>query len=379
MPVSLAELQTPLTRESVRELILELLADAEFPVEAWQDEGAARMIVEVGAALGAQQSEPVALLAKMIFVATAVDSFLDALLQSNYQETRNAAVAATFPVRFENSGGVTHVKGAQEIGLRSSNGQTFATTAGATVSAGAETTVAVAANSAGAAGNIVAPELELTTPLAGVRAFFDGTFTTVGADAESDPAYRARSIAKWATLRAESINAAYENRIKTAVPGVFSVGFDSDNPRGEGTVDIYLAGENATAGGSDVIAAQVVIDAQTFGNGSGDDEKQVKAIAAPTVTQDVAGTVYVSGISSAEATLALDAAWRAFLATIPIGGFDLSPGPTHTIELSQIDAALAIDGRVSMTLTTPAAAVAVPLNTKVLEGSITWTIVQVTP
>jgi uncharacterized phage protein gp47/JayE len=375
VPVSLAELQTPVSRESVRELILELLETAEFPVEAWQDEGAARMIVEVGAALGAQQSDPVATLAKMVFVATSVGEFLDAVVKSKYDEDRNPSVASVFDVTLENSGSTTHVKGVAEIILRASNGELFSCTEGATVTAGADTVVEFQAQAAGAAGNIVAQDLELVTPLAGVVATFDGTFTTVGADAEGDPQYRSRATAKWPTLQAESIDAALEYRIRTAVPGIFHVGFDSDNPRGPGTTDVYLAGENATAGGSDVTAAQDVLDLHAFGNGSL--EKQVKAIAAPTVTQDIAATVYVSGITSDEAETTLDGLWRDFLTTIPIGGFDLSPGPTHTIELSQIDAALQFDGRVSITFATPSAAVAVPLNTKVLEGAIAWTIVQV--
>jgi hypothetical protein len=377
MPLSLAEIQTPLTRDSVRELILELLTDAGFPVEAWQDEAGARMIVEVGAALGVAQSEPVATLAKMLFVATSVDAFLDALLQSNYQETRNPAVAAVFDVDLVNSGTVTHVKAAQEIILRASNGETFANVLGATVSTAATTTVQFQASAPGSAGNVVAQTLELTTPLAGVVAEFDGTFTTVGADPEADPQYAERATAKWGTLRAESIRAGITNRIRTAVPGIFRVGFDDENPRGPGTADIYLAGENATAGVDDVTAAQVVLDDQMFGNSVDADEKLVKAIAAPTTTQDIAATAYVSGITEEEAITRLDDLWRAFLTTIPIGGFDLSPGPINTIELSQIDAALAFDERVSLTLSTPATAISVPLNTKVLEGTIAWTIVQV--
>jgi|SRR5688572_11167023 len=377
MPMSLAEIQTPLTRDSVRELILELLTDAEFPVEAWQDEGAARMVVEVGAALGAQQSDPIATLAKMLFVATSIDDFLDALLQSNYQETRNPAVASVFPVNLINAGGVNHVKAAFEAVFRAANGQTFSNLAGFTASGGTSTEISVRCDLPGAAGNIPAQTLEITTPMAGVTAEFGGSFTTVGADAEANPQYRERATTKWATLRAESIKAALTNRIRTAVPGIFSVGFDDENPRGPGTVDVYLAGENATAGGADVIAAQVVLDAQTFGQAAGVTSPLVKAIAAPTVTQDVAATVYVQGIDEVEATTTLDTLWRAFLKTIPIGGFDLSPGPTHTIELSQIDAALKFDGRISLSLTTPAAAVAVPVNTKVLEGAIDWTIVTV--
>src|SRR5688572_25632761 len=110
MPQSLTELQTPLTRESVREICLELLEDLDFPVEAWQDEAAARMIVEVQAAISAEHSVSVATLAKMVFLATATDEFLTAKVKSDYDEERNAAVAAVFPVDFANSGGVNHVK-----------------------------------------------------------------------------------------------------------------------------------------------------------------------------------------------------------------------------------------------------------------------------
>ena len=376
MPLSLTEVQTALDRDSVREVVLELLTDLEFPVEAWQEEAAARSIVEVGAALGAEMSKPVAALAKMVFTSTAEGEFLDAKMQSDFDEARVGAIAATFNVSLENSGGINHTPAIGQVILRSANGQTFTNTEAVPVPGGVATPMAFKADEPGAAGNITAQDLELTTPLAGVVAVFDGTFTTVGADAESDEIYRERGATKWATLRAESIDAALISRIREAVPAIFSIGFDRDNPRGPGTTDVYLAGENATAGGGDVAAAQVVLDAHTFGNGSV--SKLVKAIAAPTLALPVAATVYVSGITSEDAVVALNAAWTAFLATVPIGGFDLSPGPENVIQLDQIVDALRFTGRRALTLTAPTAAVSVPVNTKVLESTVAWTIVQVT-
>jgi len=115
MPLSLFDIQTPVSRESVRALLLDLLSAEGFPVTAWQDESAARAFVEGQAHLGAQQSQPVALMAKMGFLQTAVEDYLDALIQSHYDELRNGAVSTILPVRLVNASATTYVLSARAI------------------------------------------------------------------------------------------------------------------------------------------------------------------------------------------------------------------------------------------------------------------------
>jgi uncharacterized phage protein gp47/JayE len=373
MPLSLFDVQTPLSVDSVRALLLSLLDDAGFPVESWQDEGTAKALVEMAAHLAAQQSQPVALLAKMGFLDTSEDDFLTALMKSDYDEDRNVAVATVMPVRLINASNTTYSKGASEIILTSASGRTYSNAAGASVTANATTVVNFTAEVAGAAGNVPAQTMQLTTPMAGVTAAFDGGFLTAGSDAESDIAVRERARTKWARLRTETIRAGITNLVRTAAPNVTGHSIDDENPRGPGTLDVYLAGDNATAGSGDVALVQTALDAALFGTGT--DEQAGLAIAAPTQTQDLNATVYVRGVTETAALTDLTAAWRAFLVTIPVGGFDLSPGPQNVILPGQIvDAFAEVAGVVSTSLDVEAP-IAVPLHTKVLEGAINITVV----
>lgn len=379
MPLSLFDLQTPVTRDSVRALLIGLLADAEFPVDAWQDEGAARAFVELASHLGAQQSEPVALMAKMGFLQTALEDYLDALVLSHYDERRNGAVAAVLPVRFVNASATAYVMAASSVVLMSSNGRTFSLLSGGTITANATTTLDVRAEVPGAAGNVPAQTLQLVTPLAGVTAIFDGALTVAGADQESDPNLKERSSSKWATLRAEKIKAGILNLVRSAAPSVHGVSIDDENPRGPGTLDVYLAAENATAGVSDVAAVQTALDGALFGTGT--DEEAGLAIAAPTVELDLEATVFVRGLTPEAAQTALIAAHQAFLKTVPVGGFDLRPGPQNVILPGQITDALGdVSGVVSAAVTATAVSVGleeiiIPAHTKVLEGTTVFSIV----
>lgn len=378
MPLLLTDIQTELSPESVRAVVEKLLTCLDFPVTAWQDESNARAFVELVSRLAAEQSKVPALIALMVHLDTAEDDFLDAKLKSDYDEERQAAVAAAFPVRFVNSGAATYPVVASQIVVRARNGYTFSNTVGGTLTAGTTQTLAVLAEVAGSAGNITAQELELVTPFAGVRAFFDGVLTSAGADKESDANARERAKTKWATLRTEKISAGLLNLVRTAAPALHGISIDQDNPRGPGTVDVYLAADTATAGVSDVAAVQVALDGALFGTGT--DEEAGLAIAAPTVTYNLAATVYTRGVNEVDTLNLLVAAWRAFLLTVPVGGFDLSPGPDHIIQNEQVTTALAkaVPGVVSITITSPSADTTVSDHTKVLEGTIGFTIVPIT-
>jgi uncharacterized phage protein gp47/JayE len=375
MALSLFDLQTPVSRESVRAYLVSLLVDAGFPVDAWQDESAARAFLELQAQAGAQQSIPVAALAKMGFLSTSEADFLTALVKSNYAEDRTLAVTTVMPVSLINSGSTTYVKAAREIIVQARNGRNFLNAASVSATAGATTVHSFVSELPGAASNVPAQDLTLTTPLAGVVARFSGAFTTAGADEEGDPQIRERASTKWAALRVEKIDAGLVNLARSAAPAIWGVALNSENPRGPGTVDVYLAASNATAGAADVALVQTALNGALFGTGTA--EVAGLAIAAPTLTLDLAMTVYVRGITAADATAALAAAWTEFLLTVPVGGFDLSPGPQNVILPDQItDWMASLSGVVASSVTSPTAdPIAVPLYTKVLQGTVAFNIV----
>lgn len=375
MALSLFDLQTPVSVESVRAYLEGLLVAEGFPVTAWQDEGAARAFLELQAQAGAQQSIPVAALAKMGFLSTSEADFLTALTKSNYDLTRAVAVATIMPVSLINSSATTYVKGVGEVVLQARNGRNYFNQAAVNATAGATTIHTFSAELPGSASNVPAQDLTLVTPLAGVVARFLGSFTTSGADEEGDPQLRERASTQWAVLRVEKIEPGIVNLARTAAPSVFGVSVDDENPRGPGTLDVYLAASNATAGVSDVALVQTALNGALFGTGTA--EPAGLAIAAPTLVLDLAMTVYVRGITAEAATTALSAAWDAFLLTVPVGGFDLSPGPQNVILPDQItDAMAGLDGVIASSVTLPAAdPITVPLHTKVLRGTTAFSVV----
>jgi uncharacterized phage protein gp47/JayE len=311
----------------------------------------------------------------MAFLATSTGDFLDHLGVSHYDELRQQATRAVFDLSFINQGASTHGPlAAGAITVKASNGQTFLSTGIETITAGVTTVVEVQAEFAGSAGNIPPQTLELVTPLAGVVVTFAGSYTSAGADVESDPRYRDRASTKWGTLRIDRVAEGFRNLARNAAPAVVSVGIDDENPRGPGTADLYLAALNATAGGADVILVQAALDAAIFGNDPSGD-KLVLAIAAPTQTINVSGTIYYQGVNDTDLRNGLELAWRTFLNSVPLGGYDFSPGPSNIIMISQIDkvlkavpGVLSIEGLSNFTIAA---------NTKAIEGTINFTRVPV--
>lgn len=380
--LSLSDLQEPVTRESVLETIFQLLADAEFPVDSWQDEGAARSFVEVQAHLTAVQSQSVAQLARMVFLATSTGAFLDALVESHFDLTRNAAVATRFDVTMVNSGAATHPVTPGSVLLRASNGQMFQSNESATIGAGTDTIVEFIAQIAGGDGNVPPQDFELVTPLAGVVASYDGNLIVAGADLESDTKLRERALAQWGLLRVEKVDLGLVALARGAAAGVHGVSIDSDNPRGPGTVDVYLASENGTIGGADLVAVQLALDDSLFGTGG--EEQAGLAVSAPLQTVNLSANVYVRGALAEEVSDRLTAAWAEFVAEIPLGGFDLSPGPVNVIQRTQIVPELITraypDGAspiVAIDIVSPAADVNVGLHTKIVTGTIAFNVVPV--
>jgi uncharacterized phage protein gp47/JayE len=375
MALSLFDLQTPVSRESVRAYLEGLLVAEGFPVDAWQDESAARAFLELQAQAGAQQSIPVAALAKMGFLSTSEADFLTALVKSNYDADRATAVATVMPVSMINSGTTTYVKGAREVIVQARNGRNFFNVAGMTATAGATTIHSFVSELPGSASNVPAQDLTLVTPLAGVIPRFLGSFTTAGADEEGDPQLRVRASSQWAMLRVEKIAPGIVNLARSAAPSVHGISVDDENPRGPGTLDVYLAASNATAGGADVALVQTALNGALFGTGTA--EVAGLAIAAPTQVLNLSMTVYVRGITAVDAQTALLAAWAAFLLTVPVGGFDLSPGPQNVILPDQItDFMGSVSGVVASSVTSPTTdPILVPPHTKVLQGTVALNII----
>ncbi len=377
MPISLSDLQTPQTKEQIQETLTGFLVTLGFPVTAWQSEGAARSFLESMSELGASFTERVAAFSKSLDLETAEDEFLDVKARSDFDEERSTAVAAVFDTTFVNAGVTTYGPlAAGAIIVRSTSGQLFVSTGIETITASASTTVEVIAQIPGAAGNIGADTLQLVTPLAGVAVSTAGILTTAGADEGKDPELRTQCRTKWGTLRVEKVKAGTENLVLASSASIAHVTTRDDNPRGPGTADVLIAADGAASGAGDVTLAQTALDLAFLGNGTVD--QLVQAVAATTTTLAITAEILVSGITEAEALATIGTATDDFLNDSPIGGFDLSPGPTNIITNGQIiDAITTIPGVISVNLTVPAADTTVLITEKILATANTYTIVVV--
>lgn len=369
MSLTVAQLTTPITRAEQLQFLIDDLTVLGFPATSWQSGSIQNTMIRVFSRVWADMSETVKQIAEFGFNDSSTGPALTVYARSHYQNTRYAASKASGPFRFTNTGTTPHVVTVGQLLITTTQtGVQFSNTQAGTIPAGGFVDLTVQAVRGGSAGNISASDpLLLATSLAGVTvAPVVGSWPTAsGADAESDTGLRLRNSTKWARMSVELIRDSYMNIALEADPNIRKVFVDDENPRGAGTVDVYIAGDTTalTAGGGEEQAAQNAFAAVAFQTGAypPDADSRVVVDVAPFVDLDLVGNVYFDGGYTAVAvTLNVYAALEAFLKTIPIGGFSY-PGLPHTIPLNEIEFAIrSAKGVKTVTLTTPATNVTVP-------------------
>lgn len=335
MPLSLTELQNPITREQVRELLIDLLKQLDFPVEAWQPKGTARANLEATSALGAQFTQILATLARMGFLDTAAEDYLTALAHSHYDELRNGAVDAVLTMSVVNSGTATYVLAAKDLLIKAKNGKLFENVNPETITPTSQMDILVKSQIPGGDGNLIAQKMELVSPLAGVTITFESQINSAGSDEERDPELAERCRTKWGLLRIDKALPGVINLARNATPAVHGVSVDADNPRGPGTLDVYVASPTSTAGSGDVALVQIGLDNAFFGNTPS--FALAEAFPAEEAELPLEVVAYVRGVTEEAMETEMDLAWDKFLLTVPLGGFDLTPGPQNIILKSQIE------------------------------------------
>jgi len=220
------------------------------------------------------------------------------------------------------------------------------------------------------------------TTLAGVTVSVDA-LTRLGINEESDARLKLRNSTKWATLSIILIKEGVIAVALKAAPAVTLVDVDDQNPRGEGTFNVYCAGEHATAGPSDVLLIQTALAKRFFGSDA------CQTFAAPEAFLDIVGTVYYdSKYEEADVEKAVEdievGSLPAFLSEVPLGGFDFSPGPANLIPKNDIEAVIKDDTKINgqkvvktVTLSTPTGDFSVLAFGKVIKGTWTLTYVKV--
>ena len=120
----------------------------------------------------------------------------------------------------------------------------------------------VIAETAGNAYNVGAGSISvMKTFISGVDAVtnIEDWLTVVGVDEESDAALRQRCFLAWDELSQGGTAAAYVSWA-LSVAGVKSAFVDDTLPRGEGTVDVYIMGEDDPPDPALIVAVQAVVD-----------------------------------------------------------------------------------------------------------------------
>jgi uncharacterized phage protein gp47/JayE len=194
-----------------------------------------------------------------------------------------------------------------------------------------------------------------------------------GVDRETDEALRVRCRKKWASLAIGRTNAGFEYWALEASDQVTRA-FARQSAAVPGRVELFLAG--ASGGVSAAIVA--VVDAYV--------QPRVPlttscvTASAKTVTVAVAGTVYVRSGLRTQAQAAAEAALAEYIAAVPIGGEKV--GVAGVVSREVLAACIArgspanrVDGVVDLSLTTPAADVALgATEVPILDVSnLTWT------
>lgn len=387
--LSFSDLSTPKTQAQAKQDLLDLLDGLGFTATSWQEGSIVLGGVELGALVWSKGSEWVASLAKAMVNKTSTGSALTAFSDSHYDNQRVLAVETQGQMILACSATEGPHSIAEGAVVATDGTRTFRNVAGlavsypATLASGGTQALLFEAEVAGTDGNIpTGATLTLVTTLAGVTvtnpAYSGGTWITrQGIDDESDARLQQRNSSKWGALPAfELIDDTVEQICLKAAAGIVKIGIDSNNPRGQNTFDVYLAGASSPAGSSDIAAALAALKARVMGS------DVVRAYAAPTAVLNLVGTVYFDANFDATAVqTAVEAALDAFLAGIPLGGFNFAPGPSAAVPKNNIEKAIentkigdqeVVD---TVVLTTPSGDLSVTSFGVVTRG--TWTLTYV--
>lgn len=352
--LSYTDLTTTMTRDEVLAALLVDLGELGFTVTSWQSGDPVYTLLKAFSELYSRSTEHIATVAQARHVATAVGEFLTRASESDFDNTRQKAIAAERTISFTTAAGEsseTVAIGEMVVAYADDMSLTYRNTAAFTLTAGATVTTTCRCDIAGKIGNTpgIGEITEMISTYPGVTCV-DIAKVTVGLDEESDADLLARNLAKWPSLSVENTNAAIEGIIKTGVAGIKDVKVDDSNPRGAGTVDIYCAGALARCTSSEALAARDLIRPRFFNS-----TDRIRVLQSLEETLSIEAEVLCETAVGATTTKAnVEAAIAALLTALPIGGRTYSGGSSNVLTLDDIYQAIrSATGVVQVTLTTP--------------------------
>lgn len=381
---TLEQLRTVPTRTQTLQWYLDNLGALGFNVTGWQDGTPQKTLLLGLSRVTSNFAEIGKQIVEMCFNDLARGAALEAYSIARFGNTPKPGTRFKYTVRLTNGGSVPHTVAVGQLLLSTRQGVQYRNLTGGTVSAGGGTLdITVEAVKKGAAG--VASDNTITvmvTPLAGVTATnLAGGLVLAGEDPELDTTLRLRNSTKWARLTVELVADSYRNIALEASDAIRQAEVDDTNPRGAGTIDVYIAGDSGESGPAEVEAAQNVFVTRAFqteaypadptpapGN---PDPTRVLVKAAPAVPVTITGTIYYGNTFSAVTVQAkVEAAIAAFVALTPIGGYPYpSPGKVLPRE-NLVTAIQAVQGVRTVVLTDPAADVPLVGFSKATVGAL---------
>jgi uncharacterized phage protein gp47/JayE len=371
--VSVDELIVPITKDQALAFLFDLLRGHGFPVESWQSGSLQRTMFEAFAELASEKLLVADQLARAGLLSLSSGGWLDLLSDSHYDNQRFEAVKTLGVVSLTDSDGTgPHTIGVDEVVVSDADGRRYRNTTGGTLALSGVLPLYFEAEVGGNDGNV--PINTLTVRVEGPPGVTvnnpdlgPGTWITrSGADQETDASLQQRDRTKWAGLGVNGPAEAYENWAREADPAVTRVFVDAQNPRGPGTLDVYLAGASGAVAGPVVAAVQNYIDGTTDLVRRRALCADVLALSATNLPVNFTGTVYCD--PAMDAVVLGDvvlATLNAFLRAVPIGGVKSFDGDAGELLIGQLYYALfSIPGVVNVVLTAPAANIAM-LKTQV--------------
>lgn len=337
MPVSLDELIVPVTKDQALTLMFDMLRAHGFPIASWQSGSLQRTMFEAFAELASENILVADAIARAGFNPLSSGGWLDLLSESHYDNTRFAAVKTRGKVILTDVASTgPHVIGIDEVVISDAAGRRYRNVTADTLLLNDFVELEFEAEIAGADGNVDndtivvvvegPPNVTCNNPDPG-----SGLWITIeGSNQETDASLRERNATKWATLSVNGPAEAYVNWARNASPAVTRVWVDDQNPRGPGTVDVYIAGADGPVSGAVVTAVEDYINGDTDQVGRKGIGTDLFVASATQHPIDITAQVYFNPTYLvAEITAAVEAAIAEYIENVPIGGtksFDQDAG-----------------------------------------------------
>ena len=360
--LSFQQLTTPVTSDQMEEEIIQRLSEIGFSSRGWQSGSPQLSMVKLLAWLSSRFTVYADAIARAGVNDTATGDFLKRYSLSQYQNTKKPAVAEQQLIRHTTLAGQGPYP--VDIGdLKATDGKTvYVNIEAGTLTSAAPVNLIYEAEIPGAAGH-AGPNtiVDLVSTVAGVTITNpDAIPVRGGADEESDKSLRERNSTRWATLAIDMPADGYRN-VALGVDGIERVAVDDTNPRGPGTVDVYVAGAAGPADPGAQANAQLAIDKRRSVTAKSSGITSGVIVQLPsTVSVVVAGIVYVDASYIAGAQDLVRAAVEDYINAVDIGGESLD-GVHRGITEDGITAAIrAVTGVKNVDLTAPLADL--PLN-----------------